>query len=347
MHLFDIDIFNIYPRQLEALLGAGLERLPHAMLLAGPEGLGKSDFAQGLARLLLCESPVARAACGACQACRWIAGDNHPDLRQIKAELDDPSEEGAQEKTRKRGPGLIRIDQIRDLEAFVFVGSHRMGRRVVLVHGAEAMNNAAANSLLKILEEPPPSVYFLLITSRPRLLLPTVRSRCRTLTFSPPDAAAAANIMAKAGLSPAESRFLAISGGAPMRLIAWKETKLLKPLGALIESLQSPPGDPVALAAHWDGLLRTESSFTLEHLVEEVQRWLMDLALDRATGRRHYHAEWNRPGQKPETLNQAALLGAWQELKLFRKSSRHPLNQMLFLESVATHFLRALHPGRA
>ncbi len=101
------------------------------------------------------------SACGECEACRWFAGGNHPDFRHIAPAADADEENEGREKSKKRASGTIKIDQIRELESFIAVGSHRHGRRVVLLTEADAMNGAAANSLLKILEEPPktPSSY--------------------------------------------------------------------------------------------------------------------------------------------------------------------------------------------
>ena len=98
------------------------------------------------------------------------------------------------------------------------------------------------------------------------------------------------------------------------------------------------------LAARWDGLLKGDGLFRMEHLVEGVQRWLFDLALDRMVGEIRYHRGWPRP-KGVENLNPAALTGTWREINQFRRSARHPLNQLLFLENLAAHYLRTLRPA--
>lgn len=318
------------------------------MLLVGPPGLGKTPFSEKLAALLLCEAISSElTACGTCQACGWLSSGNHPDFRRVAPEGDEEAEEGASEKatekSKKRSAGMIKIDQIRDLESLVFVGSHREGNRVVLITGADAMNQPAANSLLKILEEPPPNVYFILVSSKTKSLLPTIRSRCRVIPFGAPDAAEAAAWLAGAGLEKQAARYLDLAAGAPMRVAQWKEQGQLAPIDALVDSLVSPPADPIALAARWDALLKGDGLFRMEHLVEGVQRWLFDLAQERMAGVVRYHRGWPRP-KGVGNLDPVTLTGAWRELNQFRRSARHPLNQLLFLENLAAHLLRALRP---
>lgn len=343
MQQYDLKINSSVKNQL---LGQGLERLPHALLLTGPRGVGKRDFAERLAALLLCEAvtPVLEA-CGQCVACRWLETGNHPDFRRVAPDDNKETEEGGGEKAKKQGARSIRIDQIRELEDFVFVGSHRHANRVVLITEAEAMNAAAANSLLKILEEPPSSVYFILISSKQKTLLPTLRSRCRVVPFTRPDNQAAIDWLVHAGLEKQAARYLDLADGAPLRILQWENEGQLAAIDTLVESLVSSHTDPITLAARWDTMLKSrgEGSFRLENLVEGVQCWLFDLALERMAGEIRYHRGWPRP-KNVATLNPVALLAAWREINSFRRSARHPLNQLLFLESLAFHYLRALRP---
>jgi DNA polymerase-3 subunit delta' len=129
-----------------------------------------------------------------------------------------------------------------------------------------------------------------------------------------------------------------------MQVAQWKDQGQLAPIDALVESLISSPADPAALAARWDALLKSDGLFRMEHLVEGVQRWLFDLTQERMTGEIRYHRGWPRP-KGVENLNPIALSGAWREINQFRRSARHPLNQLLFLENLAAHYLRALRPA--
>ncbi|MFP4902876.1 DNA polymerase III subunit delta', partial [Paraburkholderia sp. BR14261] len=180
---------------------------PHALLLHGQAGIGKLQFAQHLAKGLLCEAPQANGEpCGACAACNWFVQGNHPDYRivvpealageigqagddEAKAEKADKAD--GEEGKKGRAPSKeIRIEQVRALLDFTSVGSHRGGLRVVVLYPAEALNVAAANALLKTLEEPPAGVVFLVVSARIDRLLPTIISRCRQWPMGTPAPAA-------------------------------------------------------------------------------------------------------------------------------------------------------------
>ena len=157
------------------------ERLPHAMLLYGNQGLGKADFAVALANAALCQQPTAdHQACGLCKACQLLAGKTHPDLYYLK-----PT---APATSKSKNPVLsIRIDNIRDLCEKLNQTSQYGGFRVAIINQAELLTLSAANSLLKTLEEPGKNVLILLVTSRTHRLPVTIRSRCQLLRFTMPD----------------------------------------------------------------------------------------------------------------------------------------------------------------
>jgi DNA polymerase-3 subunit delta' len=123
-------------------------RLPHAILIQGPHGIGKAAFAQTLAQALLCESPEpSGAACGRCAACHWLEAGTHPDYRQIEPESLAEADTEEQGGDKKKASLQITIEQIRALPEFIGISSHRGGPKVVLIHPAEALNIAfvAAN----------------------------------------------------------------------------------------------------------------------------------------------------------------------------------------------------------
>ncbi len=167
----------------------------HALLLAGPSGLGQYDLALALARAWLCEQPGEEGACGQCPSCHAIDVRTHADLcvlmpETVAVDLGWPLDEGAQKEIddKKRKPSkFIRVEAARQAIAFAQM-SHSRGRgKVVLVFPADRMNIESANTLLKTLEEPVGDVRFVLATEAAHQLLPTIRSRCQTHLMQWPD----------------------------------------------------------------------------------------------------------------------------------------------------------------
>ena len=157
------------------------ERLPHAMLLYGNPGLGKTDFAVKLANALLCQQPASdHQACGVCKACQLLAANTHPDLHYIKPTA--PATSKSKNPLRS-----IRIDDIRVLCEKLNQSSLYGGFRLAVIEQVELLTLSAANSLLKTLEEPGENVLILLVTARTHRLPVTIRSRCQLMRFTMPD----------------------------------------------------------------------------------------------------------------------------------------------------------------
>lgn len=162
-------------------------RVPNSLLFAGDEGIGKREFGLELARNFLCTDDKVDEACGICATCVRIGEFNIPQVTD--------KNKGEFEKVFFGGHGdvalavtyknFILVDAIRDLEKEANYRPFEGSARFFIIDEAERMNDQAANALLKILEEPPPTSYIFLVTSRPDSLLPTIRSRCQTIRFAP------------------------------------------------------------------------------------------------------------------------------------------------------------------
>lgn len=162
------------------------KRIPHAYIFTGIPGIGKTKTAVALTMALNCREQVEGDGCGCCPPCRRIRGGNSPDFQIIEPESKEgvSGDDGNPSKAPKRGLQNIKIDQIRDLNqklAFSPFGRYR----VSVIRQAETMAEAAANSFLKTLEEPPPGNILILNVTEPRDLLPTIVSRCQRVPFQP------------------------------------------------------------------------------------------------------------------------------------------------------------------
>lgn len=206
------NIFGNAPRieHLRKILGE--KTFPHAVIFSGVEGIGKRKIAENCAAALLCENPKDGEACGVCSSCKLLAAGNHPDFYVIEPE---PS---------KAAPA-IKIGQIRDLQSQVLLQPNRANCRVVIIDGAELMNKAAANCLLKTLEEPTGQTIFILTTANRAGLLMTIRSRCGVVNFdkiSPAEISAALKLR---GVNSEEAKTISlISDGSLGRALKLNES---------------------------------------------------------------------------------------------------------------------------
>jgi DNA polymerase-3 subunit delta' len=301
-----------------------LDRLPHALLLHGVPGVGKLALAERFAQFLLCEKRAegAKTPCGACDACRWYLAGSHPDVRLVEPEATalalgraTAAEEGDGEPSKeKKKPSIqIRIEQTRGLADFLNLGSHRGGRRIAIVHPAEDMNAATANSLLKGLEEPPAGAMFILVSHRPANLLPTIRSRCVPVPVPLPEPKAAAAWLAAQGVAKPE-RWLAFAGGAPLRALEYATGERGEAIERVLVALAS--GDRAVLG-------EVKNREELEPLAEVLQKMALDRAFAQLSGRTKYGGA-AVPGDGRAWLAYAREMG--RNLQL----ARHPLNPKLF-----------------
>ena len=317
----------ILPLQMQ--LAEMRTRLPHALLLRGPEGVGQFELGMGFAQSLLCERRQQNGqACGHCVACGWFAQGNHPDFRLVQPENMALEEEGEATESIKKSD-QIRIEQVLDLQLFLGVGTHRAGMRVIVLHPADAMNISTQNAVLKSLEEPPPQTLFILVTSFAHRLLPTIRSRCQSVAVPLPDRAQAAKWLQEQGVEDSAA-LLALAGGAPLSAARLAENEPVR--RRLLEYLRDPLFDPIAAA---DPCLKAEPA----EVVAWLQRWVYDLLSSRLAGRVRYHLADEKAmsaiASRCDPVCAAAFL---RKLAQARGIAQHPLNPKLFFEGLLIEY---------
>ncbi len=204
-------------------------RLPHAILIAGPESVGKMALAVELAAALNCTGD--ERPCGECSGCSRSRRRLHTDVHVVGIQAAD----GGRSRT------LIGVEQVREVQREASLAPFEGECKVVIFDGAELLSEEASNSLLKTLEEPPPGVYLLLLTAKPEALLPTVVSRCQLVELKPvpPDVIAAHLVEGLGKDEDVAGRASRLSGGRPGWAIrAAGEPELLEAVEEKVEEVE-------------------------------------------------------------------------------------------------------------
>ena len=296
-------------------------RLPHAILLTGPQGLGKQEFAQLLAQSLLCQNPVEDGQpCNECRFCQLFLAGNHPDFNLIA-----PLE----------GKKAIAVDQIRGIGQFMSLKSQYAGHKVVIISPAEAMNINASNSLLKSLEEPSADTVLLLVTHQPAQLPATIRSRCQEIRFDMTDLQAGRNWLAQQLTAKADiDLLLALADGAPLKALQLAQQSMQEQrlsLLAQLEQLSAQKLDPVALAAEFN---KTGLPWSLNCLYS----WSTDMVRLKSAGQQvPYCANPDLNGRLLKLANQVSLKRIFllqDRIKQGMQEHERNFNPSLIMESV-------------
>ncbi|WP_049620870.1 DNA polymerase III subunit delta' [Frateuria defendens] len=217
--------------------------LPHALLLCGPAGLGKRDFLRRFVRGLLCERPRDGEGCGECRSCRLFEAGTHPDFVTLGYAL---RKDGVQRSE-------IVVDQVRELSARLAMASQFGGWQVAVIDPADAMNAAAANALLKTLEEPSAQTLLVLLADAPWRLPQTIRSRCQRIEFQLPPAEQALAWLASQGVAQAADA-LAAAGGNPGLAREWAASGALdrrQEVRKDLAALAAGRGEAMAVIRRW------------------------------------------------------------------------------------------------
>lgn len=283
-------------------------RIGQSLLMAGPRGVGKHQFAVALAQALNCEQLTNGDACGDCVPCRKIARNEHADVRTILRESQDPSFK------KESKSQFIKIEQTRALSEQAQFRPYEGRRRIFIIDDAEWLRHEAANSLLKTLEEPPATSLVILITAKPFSLLDTIRSRCLMLSFAPLNAAEIEQHLRTIKKSPDEAQLRArlargsIGRAIEIDLVRYREMRNM--LMDLIEALAFSRSSSSLLDAaeylgrkleknefedHLDALMvlladlfhvklrETKASLTNEDIAERIERAAEALTVEQIT----------------------------------------------------------------
>ncbi|MFZ5493044.1 MAG: DNA polymerase III subunit delta' [Pseudomonadota bacterium] len=304
-------------------------RLHHALLVTGPPGIGKAEFIEALAGLLLCEQPAAGEPCGVCRGCQQHAAGSHPDCVVLSPDHERRpafaryAGQRCQYDTKRKTPSvIINVEQVRELHDRLHASAHYGGYKLAVLLPADALNTAAANALLKLLEEPPDNTLFLLLSQRAAHLPATVRSRCQLLRLRTPPLALARGALPTSGGDA--DLALDLAGGAPLRarnLLSSDIAQVWRDVEAGCAGLLTGTADPLRLARDWIKLPQ-------EALDAALYGWLRH-ALRRAGGDSRARVRQPAP---PARLQAFAA-----ELEDFMRLREHPLVKDLALQ-------RLLHP---
>jgi DNA polymerase III subunit delta' len=306
------------------------DRLPHALLLAGPSGVGKSQFAERLARALVCTAPGDDGdGCGRCHGCHLAASGSHPD--HVRVAPDAPGK-------------AIRIDTIRRLSAGSVLAADAGSHRVVIINPADAMNIPAQNALLKTLEEPVSRTLLLLVTARPGRLLATIRSRCQRLSFRAPEPAQVRDWLRGEGVTGDIDALLAVTSGAPLDIGRAREEGWVEAGRDLAEdllALRQRQVNPLAVLQKWE-------TRPLPVTIDALKRCLADLVrlgLGLDDGRLYHPASRSLLRSLAEGINLRDVFLLHDDVVEAERGLQSNLNPQMVLESLATRWLQATRPG--
>jgi len=321
---------ELLPWQVESARVALAARAtwPHAVLLDGPLGIGKRTLALHFARALLCETPLGGDACGQCPSCRYVGANAHPDLRLVEPfEID---EDGAVKRLEE-----IPVKAVRSLIEWTQITSHRGIAKVAVIAPAEAMNLAAANALLKTLEEPPADSYLLLVAHQAGRIPATVRSRCRRMPISIPNPGIALKWLAQQGVTDGAT-VLAQAGGAPLRAREIASPDRQHERSAWLQALARPQSlSAIALAARIEAAPKSERSQRLRDAIDWLLVWTADLGRVAAGGEPSRNVDFERALAALATKVAPIPLFRYHRTLLEQRAlTSHPLQPRLVVEAL-------------
>ncbi len=318
----------IYPWQVKRMQQAIRylqdHRLAHAVLISGPDAIGKLEFCLQFIKRLNCTTPNSEDhACGQCKDCHLFAARTHPDVRLIN--VDDSDEHKKSEQ--------IKIDDIREINQFMNLSRQQGNYKVVCINMAENMNINAANALLKTLEEPPENAILFLISQHPDALLPTIKSRCQAWKFHLPSEEQSLVWLSEQEIYAQWGAILKVAGGRPLRALALKRSGLGEDRANFYQDI----AQFLTGKAKVTKVSKSHQDESLEQLVMWQQAWCADLirchydkqpvTLENPDIRRSLHSLVGR-------VDLHLLFRFMDKLIELRRFSSAPLNKRLFIEDM-------------
>lgn len=304
------------------------DSLPHALMLCGPGGIGKHEFANAMCASIICQARLESGeACGQCKHCKLLDANTFPDY--VSVEVSD----------EKAG---ISVEDIRQLIAKLHLTRHFDAYKVALIRQADLMNTNAANALLKTLEEPPAKSLILLVTDQPLSLPATIRSRCQLISFNPPGETEALDWLNRQSHDIDWEPLLRVAQGAPLQALQFHETDLLDQRIMVVQGfleIFEAGSNPVEIAARIEPV-------PLAQCFQWIQAVIVDLLRIKA-------AENPITLENPDfyrsllalapRLQVPLLVEFWEMLLERKKMQDNSLNHRLYAESflLRTHKLAA------
>ena len=298
------------------------QKLAHAYLFGGQQGLGKLVLAKHFSHYLLCKSPQNNQPCGECRECQLLASGTHPDLKLIQPE--DSSE--------------IKIQQVRDSIHFISQTSQRGGYKIIIIAPAEALNINSANALLKVLEEPSNNTLLILVSHQPALLMATIRSRCHLMKFNRPAPELVIPWLESKNIRASATELLRMASNVPLRALHYADEDALHDrtvLHTVLEKLLQGEMDISQAAGQCE-------QFSLEDNIEAMMLCSSDILARNqvsdinAAQTLHDHDLKNLSAFFQNSTRLKALHGFYQELLKARRaiaSTSNP-NRLLVLEGL-------------
>ena len=299
-------------------------RLAHAVLLAGPDSIGKLEFCLAFIQRLNCSKPTFDDhACGECKDCHLFLAKTHPDVRMINVDEIEDMKKSEQ----------IKIDDIRDVNQFMTLSRQQGKYKIVCINNAETMNTNASNALLKTLEEPPEFSILFLVSHRADSLLPTIRSRCQTWKFNLPKHAIALSWLNQQTEKTNWDSMLTLAAGRPLLALNYQQSGLGEGRANFYQDLSQYLQGKCKVTK----VSAKHQNEQLERLVMWQQAWCADLVryhydnqpitLENPDIRRSLHSLVGR-------VDLHLLFRFMDKLIELRRFSSAPLNKRLFIEDM-------------